>query len=506
MNTQVDLTGDKELRKMLALCMANTKYCAKTLFPGTFYSPFSILHDKIFEAIDSGHKKIAIAAPRGLGKTSIARAVAQKMILFRMANFVVYLMNSATVAEMQTENIKSELLTNKMIRGLFGSIKDSDLEYALDEQFSKLSWVAFGNTLVLPRGQGQQVRGLNWRNYRPEVVIVDDLENKDEIQSKDNRDKMKQWFHSDVMKSFNFYKKNWFVIYIDTIKHEDCLLQELLDSPDWFSINLSICDENYHSLDPNYMTDAEIAAEVSEHRRLGTLDLFYMERMNIPTAKENASFSTSSFKYAEEVELIKKPWIENVVIVDPAKTTNMKSADSAIICAGINSKENLLHFRDCISDKLHPDELYREMFNMAERMKAAIIAVETTSLEEFIKQPILNEMRLRGLKYEIIWLKARGGLKDEKGKIERIKGLIPYYRQGRVTHNPACSGKLEQQLLAFPKSKLWDVMDSFAYIIEVMEMGGRYFESPEDANYNEPSEEEYADITNDPIIENWRVA
>ena len=246
-NVTIDITQDPEIRKMLSLCVSNTKYCSKVLFPGTFYSPVSALHDEIFKAIDSGHKKIAIAAPRGLGKTSIARVVAQKAILFRMANFIVYLMNSATVAEMQTENIKKELLINKFVRGLFGSIKESDLEYQMDEMFSKLSWVAFGKTLVLPRGQGQQVRGLNWCDNRPEIVICDDLENKEEIQSKENRDKLKQWFYSDVMKSFNFYKKNWRIVYIDTIKHEDSLLQELLDSPDWYGIRLSICDDNYKS-------------------------------------------------------------------------------------------------------------------------------------------------------------------------------------------------------------------------------------------------------------------
>jgi hypothetical protein len=501
--SEVDFTKDPEIRKILATSMANTKYYAKTFFPGTFYSPFSNLHNQIFDAIDSGHKKIAIAAPRGLGKTSIARTVAQKAIMFRMANFIVYLMNSATVAEMQTENIKRELLTNRMVRGIFGNIKESDFEYEMDEQFSKLSWVAYGNTLVLPRGAGQQVRGLNWNNHRPEIVIVDDLENKELIKTKENRDAIKQWFYSDVLKSFNFYKKNWFVIYIDTIKHEDSLLQELMDSPDWYSIRLSICDENYKSLDPNYMTDSEIEHEVAEHRRLGTLDLFYMERMNIPVAKENASFAIEYFKEHDEVELWKDRNLENVVIVDPAKTTNLKSADSAIVGIGVDVKKGMLRFRDCVSEKLHPDELYDAAFAMAARLRTKTIGVEVTSLEEFIKQPFINEAKKRGLVIEFIWLKARGGQNDEKGKVERIKGLIPYYRQGRVTHNKAVSGKLEQQLLSFPKSKLWDVMDAFAYIVEMMELGGRYFESPEE-NYDNPSEDEYDDIDNAPELDEWR--
>jgi hypothetical protein len=504
-NLNIELSKDEEIKKILGLCAYSTKYCAKTLFSDTFYSPFSSLHNAIFNLIDSGQKRIAIAAPRGLGKTSIAKTVAKKAILFRLSNFITYIMNSATIAEQQTENIKFDLMANRYVRGLFGSIKESDFDYELDEQFSKMAWVAFGNTLVLPRGQGQQVRGINWRDKRPQLVICDDLENKEEICNLENRVKLKNWFYSDVMKSFDFYSGKWTVIYIDTIKHEDSLLQELIDSPQWASITLSICDDNYQSLDPNYMSTEEIKEEVDEHRRLGTLDVFYMERMNVPVAKENAAFKQEFFKDHDEVEISKQKGLENVVIVDPAKTLNMRSADSAIVGISIDTKENKLHIRDIVSEKLYPDDLYNEAFSMCARLNSKVMGVEITSLEEFIKQPFLNEAIKRNWKGEFVWLKARGGLNDERGKVERIKALVPYYRQGNITHNPACCMKLEKQLLSYPKSKLWDVMDATAYIIELMEIGGRYFETEESDNYDTPSEAEYSDIVSDPMIENWRM-
>jgi len=503
---EIDISKDHEALKILGMCASNTKYCAKAMFPGTFYSPFSSLHNAIFDAIDSKHRYIVIAAPRGLGKTSIAKLVAKKKILFRDSHFIPYVMNSATVAAMQTENIKRDLLTNRLVRGFFGNIKESDFEYAIDEQFSKEAWVAFGNTLVLPRGQGQQIRGLNWNDYRPDTFIFDDLEDKDEIRNKDNRDKLKEWFYSDAMKSVDFYRKDFQIVYIDTVKHEDSLLQELLDSPDWYGVRLSICDENYKSLDPNYMTDEEIDVEVREARRIGKLDIFYMERMNLPVAKEDASFKQEYFRNQDEVDLLKRNDLENVVIMDPAKTVKMQSADSAIVGISIDSKNMKIHVRDIVSKKMYPDEIYKEAFDMVERLNARVLGVEVTGLEEFIKQPVTNESSMRHCKAELIWLKARGGSNDEKGKVERIKGLIPYYRQGFVTHNPSCCGKLEQQLLSFPKSKLWDVMDATAYVVELMELGGRYFEGPDDEGSQDPSDDEYGDIVDDPEIKNWRVA
>ena len=66
----------------------STRVFATTIFPNLFSSSFSPLHTQIFDLLDSGARKIAIAAPRGIGKTTIARTVAAKGILWRDINFI----------------------------------------------------------------------------------------------------------------------------------------------------------------------------------------------------------------------------------------------------------------------------------------------------------------------------------------------------------------------------------------------------------------------------------
>ena len=72
-----------------------------------------------------------------------------------------------------------------------------------DESFSKHTWVAFGSTLVLPRGRGQAVRGLLWNSSRWDLAIVDDFENKEELENNENRRKNKDWFYTDLMRGMN---------------------------------------------------------------------------------------------------------------------------------------------------------------------------------------------------------------------------------------------------------------------------------------------------------------
>ena len=125
--------------------------------------------------------------------------------------------------------------------------------------------------------------------------------------------------------------------------------------------------------------------------------------------------------------------------------------------------------------------------------------MEVTGLEEFIRQPIMNEMVRRGPAdaFEPVWLRARGGSTDERGKLMRIRALVPYYRQGFVWHNRSCCGALEAQLTTFPRGRLVDIADAFSYVIEMLELGERYFVAPietaeeveesfEELEYDEP--------------------
>lgn len=60
------------IKQILAQCAVSTRMTALTFFPERFYMPFAEeVHGKIFDLIDGPEQKVAIAAPRGYGKTSI---------------------------------------------------------------------------------------------------------------------------------------------------------------------------------------------------------------------------------------------------------------------------------------------------------------------------------------------------------------------------------------------------------------------------------------------------
>lgn len=500
-----DLTKN-DLLDIMAECVKSTRFLAKVFFPDRFKAEFSPLHDEIFELIDSGAPRIAIAAPRGIGKTSIVGlALTAKKILFQQARFIAYVSQSSSSAEMQTENLKQELVANQLVKKLFGNIKAKN-STGMDETFSKRSWIASVggpefSTLVYPRGSGQQVRGILHRNSRPDLIVVDDLEDADTIHNDEIRNRRKVWFYADLIKCVSRVEKNWQIIYIDTLKHEDSLLEELLNSSDWESTRQELCDDDFNSNAPSMIATEEIKLEAKSHREKGQMDVFYREFRNIPISKEDAVFKPEYFKHFNDVELGSSSDfknLRNVVIVDPAKTVKLHSDDSAIVGVAVDRNSHKIYVRDVDAGKFYPDELYDKSLEMVKRLRATTLAVEVTSLNEFITQPFKNQMRVKGIFTQWMDLKARAK------KEERIAMLAPYYRQGYIYHNENCCTKLENQLLGFPRSKLWDVMDALAYIVEILEKDEQYFD-PMDFDSLGADEEEFAELDNDSVIANWRV-
>jgi predicted phage terminase large subunit-like protein len=510
---------EQNLKEILAKAYSDTAFAGKLLFPERFFRDFTSLHQQIFDIVDKrpgdpGYKpKKMIIVPRGLGKTSISNLlIPAKKALFQEARYIVPVSASATLAEQQSENLKMKLLNNPKIKKMYGDLKTN--------RINKQQWVinvggseeAEGHKVcIMPRGAGQQIRGLLYDDYRPDLFIVDDLEDPDNLDSEEQRAKKKKWFHSDLLQAVDNYAPlgSWEVVMVGTVLHQDSLLNNLRHSDDWDVIELAICDENLKSNIPEWVSDEWVLEKYNEMKDAGEVDSFYREYMNRASAGgKDSAFQAEYFQYynPRKRPLKNSADLENIILVDPARTAKMTSADSAIVGLAIDLSSNTIYVRDIISAKLHQDQLYDEIFKMANRIGARALGIEVTGLHEFITYPIKNEMARRGVTMDFIELHARGG-KNEKGKVQRVSKLIPFYRQGLIYHNASCCHALEAQLMSFPRAKNWDIMDALSYAIELLEKGERYMYHKLYNGYGayEDIESEYDEVSeNEAPLQNFR--
>jgi len=476
---------DEILEEVLFKCSKSIKLFCQTFFPSHFKKPFSYRHEKLFEVLDDRTiQRVLFIAHRGFGKTSIFNYAlpAQHIVCHQLyypnenAGLIVPISATSTFAQMYSENLKDALVNNPYVRELFGDIKS--------DTFNKEEWETSNNIKVIPRSPGGQIRGLIYKDVRPQLIIPDDLEKTEEVISPEQRRKLKNWVFSDVLGTPERGRTDWRIMMCGTILHESSILMELKDDPSWTVVEAPLCDDNMKSYWPAFMTDKQVVELREEYARQGLLDVYAREYLNQAISTEDAVFQQNYFKYYDESEFREEakrnPDIQTVIIVDPAKTEKVHNDFTGIVGIGLDLAKGRIYLRDLVNKHLYPDQIYEELFAMAERLNAQVIGYEVTGLSEFITQPMRNEMLKRGKVYELVELHARKGQGEyatrNRGKEGRVAQLVLYYRTGAIYHNRAISTPMEIQLLAFPRAKHWDLMDPFAYIIQMMDLGERFFE------------------------------
>lgn len=492
-----------ELRAMVEEGYGNLGVWARLVHPSRFYLPFSDkLHGPIIEALDDRSlNRVVITATRGIGKTSLfLLAEPSRRICFRDIHFLVLVSCSATQAVSKAEALKKQLVENPLIPHLFGPMKSSD--------WSKESWTtrasgAHSGTHILPRGSGQQIRGMLYDDYRPDLILVDDLEDPKEVLNPEQRYKQSEWFHGDLLKTESLTGQPQRIFVIGTILHEDSLIANLMEDSNWEHINVSICSQPYfESAWPEAKTTEDLRQDREDYKAKGKLDIWFREMLNLVVPGGEAKFTQNMFKdYSEtEMELNRNPEVETALLVDPAKTTNLSSAYSCVIGVSVNVKEHKWYVRDLKAGLMHPEELYENIFEMQQRLNAKIVGIESHSLHEFIMYPLRNAMVQRGRFFE---LEEMSPIQD---KVARIAALVPFYRSGVVYHNPMHCAPLEAQLLSYPRSKRWDIMDALAYFVVLLSKGNRYFTLKEEtAEEIEAEYKELEGIDDEPLNIDWRV-
>ena len=486
-------TDKAALKQKFAEVAKSHRLAAKVLFPERFHRPFSdSIHQPIFEILDDRSvRKAVIIAPRGIGKTSIINMLCPAIsILFRLKSYIVPVSCSETVAVQQSENLKMKLFQSAIIQQISALFYGRSLRS--DDKFSKEQWVALNGlngglgTIVFPRGADQQVMGMLYGDKRPDLILVDDLEDPRNLDSEEQREKKKKRVLGDLFLCVDAPDPDWRIIMLGTLLHPKALIGELYregqnEASDWVSVKLSICSEQFVSNWPEFRPTADIKSAYAEAERLQTLSTFYAYFMSKAVVDSERGFEERLFQKYEEDEkwfIEEQAEFQNIVIVDPARTTNEGSCPTAITGVSVNAYKQKLYFRRCIKGKMFPDEQYEAIVSMALSIRATTIGIETRGLHDFILQPFRSYFQERGHNFEIIECKALGGKDKENAKVARGRGLLSYYRLKQVWHNRAFAPMIEGPLLEYPFCEEWDVVDTFAYIPQLMAEGEIYFYPP----------------------------
>lgn len=475
---------NKARKERIAKAERDMEYFGRTYFPHYITSPSSELHryicgqftKMIFKSIETGiGDKEADAAPRGNAKSTWTTLVMPIWCAaYKHRTFPLIVSETNAQATDFIQFIKLEIEMNERLAQDFPLLCGEGPIWQSDTIITR------NGVKIRGVGAGQKLRGMRHGSRRPDLVIGDDLENDEAVESADQRKKLEKWFFKALMK---IGQKYTVYIVVGTILHYKSLLSDLLDKPGWkgrkFKAVLKFSKSRLWEKWEEIFTDISIGKEEAEARAdaffeknkeemlKGTQvlwpeieDYYYLmkmrisegpayfdsEKQNEPINPEDAIFLEEWIQYYDE-DAVDLKGIRQAGACDPSMGKKSKSADPSAILGG-RMKDNVIYLTVADIEKRHPDKIMEDILTYHKRDPFDEFVIEEVQFQEFFKNTFEKEAHKRGLTMNV------KGIKPNTDKDLRIITLQPWIKNGWIRLRKQGMNELKNQLIYYrPKGK-----------------------------------------------------
>ena len=195
-----------------------------------------------------------------------------------------------------------------------------------------------------------------------------------------------------------------------------------------------------------------------------------------PTNSEDAVFKVGKLNYyiddvletyinPEKQYAVRRVEFQQVfVLSDLAITQNKRSDYTVVMVVGV-THDKKIYVIDYKRDKINPTQIVNvifEQYDLARKFGYVNgVYIETVAFQKVMLYLIKDEAKRRGISIPLKELKA------SKDKTLRINGLVPLVENGDVYISPKHI-ELKNEMREFPYSKHDDIIDTLAYVLQVM--------------------------------------
>lgn len=483
-------------------------------------------HHELWSYACMDHRCVAVAAPRGHAKsTSGTIAYSLANVLFRARRYVVIVSDTVGQSEEFVGQIRTELQTNDNLIELFGIKKNEKGEVNFIKDTNDDIIVEFVDGYkfrVRAKGAGQPLRGMLWDGMRPDLIVVDDLENDELVINNERRVKLSRWFNSALMPllSPKGAIRMW-----GTVLHMDSLLNNLMPEalvrnhkmikddgikmwvewPDgkirgqWFGVKYRAHNDDMSQiLWPSRFSKDYWKVLRQQHSDAGILDLYSQEYLNNPIDESVAYFKRSDLiaMTDEDKERVKKDNLRYYCTVDLAISEEARADWSVFLIAGVDENKTI-HVINILRERMDGREIVDTILGLQKIYDFEAIGIEEMMISKSIGPFLREEMVNRGIFPSIVLLKHKG-----KDKIQRARSIQARMRAKTVKFDKTGDWypALEDEVTKFPRGKHDDQVDTLAYLGLLLDV---VVEAPTE---EELDEEEYLDELRESGYESGRSA
>ncbi len=288
-------------------------------FPPVFLNVWSMLTSAVMQT-GRDFSKYAIGLPRGHGKTIVLKLLILYIILFTRKKFILVVCASVGNAENILADV-ADMLDSDNIKSVFGNWNEHK-----EKDTNDLKKFHFrGRDIILAGiGSSSTLRGLNLKFARPDVMICDDMQSKEQAASEIQSMALIRWFVGTLLKSKS--PTGCTFMYVGNMYPDlklggsgsrlyTCILRNLQNNPNWKSWLVGAILSDGTALWEELFPIDQLLDELEDDILMGCAEVFYSEVLNDPTCGSGKHFDISKLpEYTEDDDLV----VGKFIMIDPS--------------------------------------------------------------------------------------------------------------------------------------------------------------------------------------------
>jgi len=448
---------------MVAVTRQSILYFFYIYFGSYIKYPMAPFHKEMFSiAQDDSLKRAGVVAFRGSAKSTILNTAYALWAIMGILQkkHVVIASQTQQRAKDHLRNIRKEIEDNPLLRKYLGPFEEKE-----DQWHSTILIIPKYGARISAISVDEGIRGLKEGPNRPDLIIVDDIEDSASSKTKEGRDKTFNWLTGELLPLGDINTK---AVFLGNYLHEDSVLMRIeklmkeKDMPGKF-LRIPLVDSENNIAWPTMFPSLETVENM--RKSIGNDILWYREYLLKYMPSENQIVKPEDIHYYDEIPRVDYQDGKDIIEVSSGRTgvgvdlaiSKNSSADYTAMVIG-----KVVYFNEEPRIYILPDPVNRRLSFLETIQYAQALSKSNSDGKRFFvenvgyQQAAIEEMERQLL--DVLPMKPNGD------KESRVHVISTYIKGGTVLFPRRGCEDLIRQLIYFG-TEHDDLVDALAYLI-----------------------------------------
>ena len=408
-------TQQLDIAELVKLGAVDNEIYGRTFFPKTFRQSSPPFQKEIWRDLDdprvrNSNQRIF----RGAAKTTIARVFTSKRIAYGVSKTIVYVGKSESAAARSGKWLRRHVERNKLWGGAFNlrpGTPWTDTEFVIEHE-------TLGESIYcIFTGITGNVRGINFDDWRPDLIVLDDILDDENCATSEQRDKISKLVNGALKKSLapRVDDPNAKLVMLVTPQHNEDVSSIAKRDATWKTLEFGCWTDETKDLPVNQQESrweerfptADLRAEKLAAISINQLSTFTKEMEVRLTSPEQSAFHSHWLQFNLNPGPVAGCY--NVLSIDPTPPPS----DAQIAKGFIGDDFEVIHVWGRRGDNYYlqerrsargqtPDWTIANVFELAMRYRVGMVIVESVAYQRTLKWLLDVEMKKRRQFYQIL--------------------------------------------------------------------------------------------------------